>query len=483
MVMTYEELQRENALLKAKIEWLTRQLFGTGKSEKIDRDQLLIELDDLRRQQEAQTESLAYERRKPQPKEKQPAAERFKDLPVDEVVEIVPEEVRADPELYEQIGLEETFEVDVQPPRLFKRVIRRLKYAHKLDRSRPPVVAPAPKRPVEGGYASAGLLVWVILSKYLDHLPLYRQEKMFARWGAEISRQVMADWIRMSADWLEPIYRYMRMEILQSGYVQADETPVRFHDPDQKKGKTVQGYLWVIHRPGFGVVFSWRLSRRHAEATTLLEGFAGVMQTDGYEAYHALARSEEGIIHAGCWAHARRGFFNARSEKPREAGLILGLIGKLYDLEEHYRKAGITGEERRQRRNADQRRILKWLKIAIRISQQRSLPQSTLGKACGYALARWRELTVYLDHGQVEIDNNLVENKIRPSAIGKKNWLFIGAPEAGKRTAILYSILLSCEIHGVDPAAYLRDVLTRLPAMTNQDDIRPLVPGHWQPAS
>ncbi len=495
MAPTYDQLLAENQLLKsqlserdglvatleAKIAWLTQRLFGTGNSEKIDRNQLMFELDEAKRQLAEQTQTVSYERVKPDPKPRESAAERFKNLPVDEVVEVIPEPVKADPDLYEPIGQESTFEVDIQPPRLFKREIRRIKFKHRINRALPPVLAPAPARPVDGSYASAGLVSWVVLSKYLDHLPLYRQEKMLSRWGADISRQVMADWVSRAAEWFQPIYNQMRMGILRSGYVQADETPVRFCDPDQKKGKTTHGYLWVIHSPGNDVVFDWRLSRRHAEASDILDGYKGILQTDGYEAYSALVKTTDGITHVGCWAHARRKFVESRHEDPKASALVLKLTGRLYAYEKLYRTEGLAGDQRVNLRKIQQTRTLKWLKVVMKIIQRRALPKSGLGKASAYSLSRWDQLCLYLDHGNVEIDNNLVENKIRPSAIGKRNWLFIGHPGAGQRTAILYSILLSCEIHGIDPTRYMRDILTRLPAMTNQDDLTPLLPSRWQP--
>jgi transposase len=479
MAPTYEELLQEIGLLKQQIDWLKRQLFGGGKSEKIDRDQALLALGEMQAsQKEVDKEEITYTRSKTPAQRKGPI-ERFENVPVTETVEIIPDEVKADPDLYEQIGSEETFEIDIIPPQVVKRLIRKLKFRHRIDRSLPPVVAPSPVRPVQGSYASAGLIAWVALSKYLDHLPLYRQQKMFERWGAKISRQSMADWVQVVAFWLKPLYNHMREQLLKSGYVQADETPVRFQDPDNRKGKTSQGYLWVAHSPGLGVVFDWRLSRRHIEASRLLEGFTGLLQTDGYGAYTALVKDNEAVIHAGCWAHARREFFNARFDHPREAGLILALIGRLYGFEEQYREMELSPDERAEHRKKDQSRILKWLKIVISISQGRCLSQSNLGGACSYALSRWESLRLYLEHGNLEIDNNLIENKIRPSAIGKKNWLFIGSPEAGERAAVIYSMLLTCEIHGVDPHVWLRDVLSKAPTTSDPEQQLKLLPYNW----
>jgi transposase len=459
-------------------------LFGPGKSEKLDRAQLRFQLEELEQlvaKAERRVETITYERAKSTKEPRSVPAETFAKLPVIETIEIVPEAVKEDPELYERIGEERTFEVDVIEPKLVKREIVRPKFRHKLDRARPPVIAPAPARPVSGGYASAGLLAWIAISKYVHHLPLFRLEQMSQRWGAQISRRTMSDWIEVTAEWLAPIYRQMHRGLLAGDYLQADETPVRCNDPDEKRGGTTQGYLWVISRPGADVVFDWRLSRRHGELTSLLDGFKGVLQSDAYEAYPNYVRSHEGVAWVGCWAHARRRFFEAIGEKPKAAQLVLRLIGKLYQLEREWDEAQV-GDARAALRQKHFARPLCWLRrIAVGLRSQ-VLPRSQLGKACSYLLDHWNALVAHQQHSFTRLDNNLVENAIRPSAIGKKNWLFIGHPGAGQRSAIIYSLVVSCQRHGKDPLAYLRDVLRRLPTMSNQDNLAPLTPAQWQPS-
>jgi transposase len=476
-------LKEELAVLRAQIEWLKKKLFGGGQGERLDRAQLLLKLGALEAIAATPTTStVTYERARPTSAPRPVPAATFAHVPVQETITIQPAAVAAAPELYEQIGEERTFEIDVTPPKLFKREFVRPKYRHRLDRSLPPVVAPAPARPVAGGYASSGLLAWVALSKYVDHLPLYRLEGMSSRWGAPLSRQTMADWIRITADWLEPIYRQMHREILASGYVQVDETPVKCHDPDERRGSTTQGYLWVISRPGGDVVFDWRLSRRHGELTSLLtENYQGILESDGYEAYASYARTHPGVVWVACWAHSRRKFFEAQSEQPKAARVALRLIARLYRLERQWDEAGVTAEARTQLRATGFARTLAWLHALAKRLRERVRPRSLLGQACDYLLALWAPLTAHVRHGQTKLDNNLVENAIRPSAIGKKNWLFIGHPDAGQRSAIIYSLVVSCQRHGKDPFAYLRDILTRLPAMTNRDDLGPLTPARWQP--
>lgn len=477
------ELKNEVTALRSQVDWLKRQLFGPGKSETLDRLQAVLALEEAASAPApAKTDTITYERTVCA-KEKRPLpAESFKDLPVAETIELIPDEVKAQPELYEKISEERTFEVDIIAPQLVKRVIIRSKYRHKLNRALAPVIAAAPAKPVAGGYASAGLLAWIALSKYVDHLPLYRLEKMSARWGAPISRQSMADWIAITAQWLEPIYKAMLRRLLAGSYLQADETPIRCNDPDEKKGGTTEGWLWVISRPGEDVVFDWRLSRRHGELTSLINGYSGILQSDGYSAYASYAKLHPGVTWVACWAHARRRFFEAQVEQPKAAELILRLIGELYQKEREWDQAGVSTDRRRELRQVHFVRPLRWLKRIVLGLRKRVLPKSGLGKACDYLLHHWTPLTAHLDHGETRLDNNLVENAIRPSAIGKKNWLFIGHPDAGQRSAILYSIVVSCQRHGKDPHAYLKDVLTRLPKMSSKDDLRPLLPANWQPA-
>jgi hypothetical protein len=289
----------------------------------------------------------------------------------------------------------------------------------------------------------------------------------------------MCDWVEVAALWLEPIYRQMHQGLIAGNYLQADETPLRCNDPDHERGKTRQCYLWVISRPGSDVVFSFRETRGHDELTSLLGGFRGVLQSDQYGAYASHERKTEGIVRVGCWAHARRKFHEALEERPKAANLVLRLIARLYGLEQEWEEAKV-GEARAALRREKFARPLRWLRQVVTGLARQALPQSLLGKACSYLLNHWEVLVAHQNHSFTRIDNNLVENAIRPSAIGKKNWLFIGHPAAGQRSAIIYSLVVSCQRHGKDPLAYLSDVLARLPALTNRDDLTPLTPAAWQ---
>jgi transposase len=400
---TVAELQAQLAIFK-------KQIFGSGRNEKQDKAQLLLKLGQLEAKiAEVKMERISYERRKPGAPRQSPA-ELFEGLPVKETIEIIPDEVKADPDLYERIGEETTFEVDIVQPQLFKRLIVRPKYRHLLDRSRPPLVAPAMKRPVMGGYASAGLISTIILSKYAHHLPLYRQEQMSARWGAKLSRKTMADWVAVAADWFNPIYLLIKEDLISGPYIQADETPIRCQDPDEPGGKTLQGWLWAISRPGGDVVFEWRLSRRHEEAHSLLAGFTGVLQADGYPAYTSFAEDNKGVIRVGCFAHARRGFHEARDTAPVAAGFMLGLIGHFYRMEQEWDERQVSPGQRTLLRQRDFELTLRLLRKAALLLAQRERPKSPLGQACRYLLNQWDTLVAHCDHGCTRLDNNLMEN-------------------------------------------------------------------------
>lgn len=227
-------------------------------------------------------------------------------------------------------------------------------------------------------------------------------------------------------------------------------------------------------------MYEWHASRAAACLDSLLgEDFTGKLQCDAYSAYGAFAKDKPGLELFGCWAHARRGFFEAREQAPAVAGWVLNQIRWLYRWEERLRKTRAGPVERHVFRSAHSRMVVARLRRVLIRLQPRCLPQSLLGKAISYALNQWPLLERFLDHGEVEIDNNLVENAIRPTAVGKKNWLFFGSEEAGQRSAVMYTLIENCRLHGVEPYAYLKDVLERLPTTTNQQ-VAQLTPRYWK---
>jgi transposase len=283
----------------------------------------------------------------------------------------------------------------------------------------------------------------------------------------------------MVADWLKPIYEHIRTGVMAGGYVQVDETPVRYLAPGN--GKTKTGYFWTASRPGGDVFYQWQTSRAASCLDNVLPvDFKGTVQCDGYAGYASFARHKEHIQLAACWAHARRKFYQAREQDPLMANWLLHQIGHLYDIERNLRRSR-SGPQLRASVRAHQGRPIyaRIHRVLTRLKMKRRyLPRSGMGMALAYPLNLWPLLGVYLDDGRVEIDQNLVENAIRPTALGKKNWLFIGEAEAGERSAILYTIVESCRRRGLDPFAYLRDILTRLPHATNWQ-IGELTPQGW----
>jgi hypothetical protein len=291
----------------------------------------------------------------------------------------------------------------------------------------------------------------------------------------------MVQWIAQSVRLLSGITDCLKRDLQVRPYVQVDETPVRYQDPNLS-GRCGQGYLWTALVPGQCVVYEWHASRAARCLGSLLgEDFAGKLQCDGYSAYPAFAREKSEVDLFGCWAHARRGFFEAREQAPRVAGWILNQIGLLYRWEEALRHSRAGPVLRQVQRSSHHRMVIERLGRAFQKLQPRYLPQSLLGQALSYALNQWPLLTRFLDHGEVEIDNNLVENAIRPTALGKKNWLFFGSEEAGQRSAVIYTLIENCRLHGVEPYTYLKDVLGRLPTTTNRA-VDQLTPLKWKQA-
>lgn len=474
-----EELKARVAELEAQIAWFRRQLFAGSKSEKLDPAQLelLKGLDEQRKELEKQT--VSYERTKPEKRKSRD--ECYANLPILEETIILPDEVKANPDLYEEINREYTYQVKIDPPKAYRHAIIRPRFRLKADRSIAPVLAPAPVRVVEG-IASAQLLAYIVVSKFLDHLPLYRQCAIYKRHGFIIARQNLVRWVEKVADWLKPIYNHMLRELVEGNYLQADETPIKYCDPDYGEKKTKQGYLCGCTRPENNVVFAWRKDRTHQNVTASLKGFKGALQADAYEAYIQFALNNEGVTLIGCMAHARRKFFDAQQQHPRECKLVLILIARLYKVESVIRDQGLDAQAVCEYRQKHASNSLNRLLRLIKILRSRTLPKTGLGKACNYALNNWQYLSAYLDHGCAAIDNNGMENAIRPTAVGKKNWLFVGHPQAGDRAAILYSVLISCQRLQIDPYDYLRDVLTKDTRILSADQLTELTPKNWKNA-
>ncbi len=475
--------QRENVLLRQKLDALARRIFGVS-SEVLNpaQLQLLLSLPELSAQPTATPAAPAVVlERAPKPAKRSRAPRLPEHLPVIEEV-IDPEPVKAAPEHWRCIGQEVSEQLDYEPGRFLRRRTVRRKYVHRTEVDAAPVIAPLPECLQERGLAAPGLLAQVIVSKFCDHLPLYRQEQIFAqRYQINLPRQTLARWLELAADWLRPIYESIRTGVMAGGYVQVDETPIDYLAPGN--GKASQGYLWTGCRPGGDVFYHWATSRAAACLDNIIPvDFHGTVQCDGYSAYRAFAKGRaKTIALAGCWAHVRRKFHESLESAPRLAGWILRQLQHLYAIEARLRDSKAGPALRLAVRAHQSRPIVERLeRVFLRLKASgKQLPQSPLGTALDYALGQWTALQVFLSDGRVEIDNNLVENAIRPTALGKKNWLFIGEANAGDRSAILYTIIESCRRRGIEPYAYLREVLRRLPHMTNRQ-IPDVIPAAWE---
>ncbi len=375
-----------------------------------------------------------------------------------------------------RIGEEVTEELDWVPAKLIRRRIVRPKYACRCGESM--AIAPLPSRLIPQSKLGLGLAVYIVLTRFDDHLAFYRLEQIFGeRYGVVIPRQQMVQWIEHIAGWLKPIYEAMWQAMKAGDYLQIDETPVKVLDPEVR-GRAAKGYLWFYSVPGGDVILEFCDSRGEQAPQEKLVGFRGTIQTDAYEVYRALKRKNSALERLGCLAHARRKFYQALEESFPEAVWFIEQIRGLYRIEDQGR--ALPPAERQLLRQQQAPPL--WEALQQRARELKLLPQSTLGKAVNYFLKEYQALTGYLRDGRFQIDNNLVENAIRPAAVGRRRWLFIGHPQAGWRSAVIYSVLISCRRRGLNPQEYLRDVLGRLPS-TKITRIQDLLPAHWKPPS
>lgn len=379
--------------------------------------------------------------------------------------------------LLHKIGEEVSEEIDMIPAKLIRRRIIRPKYACPCGEAGVRI-APMPPRLIPQSRLGLGLGVHIVLSRFDDHLSYYRLEQQFEeRHGIIIPRQQMVQWVAPIAELLRPVYNKMWQHMFNGGYLQVDETPVRVMDPDVK-GKAARGYLWFYAVPGGDVILDFHRSRGLLPVQQRLKDFVGTIQTDAYAVYQALERKESSIERIGCLSHARRRFYAALKENLPDSVWFINQIRLLYKIEDHVRE--LDDAERFAFRQHHAPSIWQALKEKAEELMPKVLPKSTMGTAMSYFINEYEALTGYLRDARFQIDNNLVENAIRPTAVGRKRWLFIGHPDAGWRSAVIYSILASCRRRGINPDEYLTDVLRRLPEhKINQ--IEELLPANWKP--
>lgn len=365
------------------------------------------------------------------------------------------------------IGEDISEQLDVEPAKFV--VHRHIRPQYACRPCETVMAAPVAPAVIDGGMATAGLLAWVLIGKYLDHLPLYRLEQIAAREGVPLARSTMAEWVGRIGVALQPLADRLVVLLRQGTVLHADETPVAQLDPGT--GKTLRAYLWVYRSNTLDsgppiVVFDYRTSRSGAHVREFLSGWAGALMVDDYAGYKAIFTSQ--VTELGCLAHARRKFFDVNAAQPHPvAQEALCQIARLYAIESRGRS--MTVDERTALRQSEAYPLLTalrdWL-IAVRATVADG---GGLARAIDYSLKRWAALSRYASAGNLPIDNNPVENAIRPIALGKKNWLFVGSQRAGERAAAIQSLLATAKLNGLDPAAWLRETLEKLPTCRDRD--------------
>jgi len=484
-------LKRALALAHLQIQALKEQLrlqrikkYGPS-SEKLSDAQLnLLELEPGVSNAEVQAESVrqplpASTNRKPRPhpgRQELPA-----DLPrVERVIACVPEQCTCSAcgQPTAVIGYDVSEQLDVEPAKYFVVVTKREKRACKHCEESGVAAAPAPARIIDKSLVSDRVVIDTVVAKYSDHLPLYRQSVILEREaGVEISRATLDGWVMRVGELLIPIAAVMRRELLGGSYIQADETTVdvQMHDG---RGQNHQAYLWQYSRPGGGVVFDFRLGRGRDGPKKFLEQFEGILQTDGYGAYDHVGGPR--IVHAACWAHARRKFFEAAKLNPSDvaATRIVRLIDELFGIDAQARQQNLDHAARHALRLEWTQPLVGIIRGEVEAARDASLPSSALGKAANYTLSLWRKLTRFLEYPELELSNNLAENSMRPVALGRKNWIHVGSQQAGPKVAAILSIVESCRRLKIPIREYLAGVLPGL-ADRSVQRLAELTPAAW----
>lgn len=380
----------------------------------------------------------------------------------------------------EIIGYEETEKLEYQPANCFLRVIRRPKLVCK-DHEEAGVVTPdLPAQVVHKGLPGASMLAQVVTAKYRDHLPLYRQSRIYARQGVELPESTLCDWIKVSDQLLKPIVDAVRASVFASGYVSTDDTGVTLLTKASAK-KSQRAHLWAYLGEERGdVVFDFTPGRGGDGPRRMLDGYEGYLQADAYSVYDQFFAGGK-IVEVGCMAHARRKFFDALETAPDEAKPALAVIKKLYAVERQCKTDECSPDERLAARQGESKPVFDTLREWLVDLKAGALPKSPIGKAIGYFVRHQGALGRYLGDGRLEIDNNRCERTMRQIAVGRKNWLFAGSEAGGQRAATLYSLAVSCWELEIDPFAYLTDVLSRL-STTPSSQIAELTPRGWAAA-
>ena len=467
-------LEQKNAELERLVKLLQRMKFGQSRERFEDPNQTTLPLDVeqevLQEQEEVIKQEITYSREK----KKHPGRAKLPDnLPVEEI-EIHPKGDLSDKVC---IGKETTDVLDFVPGYFkIKRYIR-YKYATKDKDHTQISIGLLPERIIDKGIPSEGLISTILVDKYVDHLPLYRQKQRFSRENINIASSTIEGWAAQGMDALKPLYEKLVLDIKNQGYLQVDETSIKVLD-EKKKDKSHLGYYWVYHAPiSKLVMFKYSPTRASSAALPILESFQGYLQTDGYSGYKAYGKKSE-VTHLGCWAHARREFERALDNDKVKAQYVLVEIQKLYAVERQTKEQNLTPEQIKELRLKESLPIINELGKYMFAQMKLVLPKSQIGKAFAYSQTRWDNLSAYLYDGNLQIDNNLVENVIRPVALGRKNYLFAGSHEAAQRAAMAYTFFANCKKNDVNPYQWLKYVLENIQSI-NHRNIKDLYPHNY----
>jgi transposase len=374
----------------------------------------------------------------------------------------------------DRIGQDESRVLEYVPAKLEVHVYVRPKYACRYCQDGV-VSPPPPVRPIARGIAGPGLIAQIVVAKFGDHLPLYRQEDFFTRHGLHIARSTQCDWVQAAAELLRPLYERQKELLLQSPVLWTDDTPVTVLSPGQAGSRTGRFWTYIADEYPYSV-YEFTESRARDGPASFLRGFEGYLHADAYSGYDQIyLGSNDAIREVACWAHARRKFFDAIHSSPRDAHQILEWIRQLYDVEEQARALSV--DARREVRVAAAVPVLDRIGARLAELEKRVLPKSVLAKAVSYASNQWQALRRYVEDGRLSIDNNISERTLRHQAIGRKNWLFLGSEQAGPRAAVLFTVLAGAKRHRIEPWTYLRELLLRL----HDDDSRldEMLPDRW----
>lgn len=473
-----QQLLEENQRLREELAELKRLIFGSKRERFVpattDACQLSLELgEEVQPEVALVKQTVSYQRAVKQARQTTARQLLPAHLPRIEII-IEPEE---DTTGMRKIGEEITEELDLKPARLFVRRYIRPRYVSSEESFH---IAELPARPIEKGIPGPGLLAQIIVDKFVYHLPFYRQAQRYEQLGMKIASSTLNGWLPAACGLLEPLYLALRFEVLQATYLQADETPIPVLD-NQKKGTTHRGYHWVYYSPEKKLVFfDYQQGRGREGPKQLLVNFQGYLQSDGYQAYEQFEQREDMVL-VGCMAHARRKFEQALKSDPTRAQQALLLIQQLYMIERQARELRMNPENRYTLRQQKARPIMDTLGQWLVDEYPKILPKSAIGKAFYYLIARYNKIYLYLQDGRLEIDNNLIENSIRPVALGRKNYLFAGSHAGAQRAAMVYSLLGSCKLQDINPYEYLQDVLETLPEHP-VNRLSELLPPNWKPA-